>query len=74
MQQGLNFPASNQPGPAKWCSRFGSGLAATEGFIHQEELKRLTFRFSRSSAVQRTYTPQGFFGLLSQDLTLAISL
>lgn len=38
-------------------------------FIRQEELKRLMLRYSRSEAVQRVYAPQGFFGLLMQDLS-----
>lgn len=36
--------------------------------IKQIEEKTLTFRFTRSEAVQRTYAPQGFFGLLTEDL------
>lgn len=37
-------------------------------FIKQIEEKTLTFKFTRSEAVQRTYAPQGFFGLLAEDL------
>lgn len=36
--------------------------------IKQIEEKTLTFKFTRSEAVQRTYAPQGFFGLLAEDL------
>ncbi len=36
--------------------------------IKQIEEKTLTFKFTRSEAVQRTYSPQGFFGLLAEDL------
>jgi len=36
--------------------------------VHQEELKTLTFSYTSSEAVQRTYAPQGFFGLLLKDL------
>jgi hypothetical protein len=37
-------------------------------FIQQEELKTLTLQYSSAEAVQRTYAPQGFFGLLVADL------
>jgi len=37
-------------------------------FVHQEELKVLSFTYNSSEAVQRTYAPQGFFGLLLADL------
>lgn len=37
-------------------------------FVKQEELKTLTFVYNRQDAIQRTYAPQGFFGLLLQDL------
>lgn len=36
--------------------------------IHQEERKRVTVIYDRSEATQRTYAPQGFFGLLAGDL------
>jgi hypothetical protein len=37
-------------------------------FIHQEERKTLTFEYHRAEATQRTYAPQGFFGLMLEDL------
>lgn len=37
-------------------------------FIRQVEDKTLTFKYTRTEAVQRTYAPQGFFGLLTEDL------
>ena len=37
-------------------------------FIRQEELKTLTLSYNRSEAVQRTYAPQAFIGLLVNDL------
>jgi hypothetical protein len=37
-------------------------------FIHQEELRQLTFTYDRTDAVQRTYAPQAFFGDLGADL------
>ncbi|MDD4777176.1 MAG: hypothetical protein PHV53_02690 [Fermentimonas sp.] len=36
--------------------------------IKQIEEKTLTFKFTRAEAVQRTYSPQGFFGLFAEDL------
>ncbi|MGV8989555.1 MAG: hypothetical protein ACOH2H_25380 [Cypionkella sp.] len=39
--------------------------------IRQEERKTLTFQYTRSEATQRTYAPQGFFGLLAGDLDKA---
>jgi hypothetical protein len=37
-------------------------------FVHQEELKTMVFEYHRSDATQRTYAPQGFFGLMLSDL------
>jgi hypothetical protein len=39
--------------------------------VKQEELKTLSFTYDRAEATQRTYAPQGFFGLLVQDLDKA---
>ncbi len=36
-------------------------------FIKQEELKTVTLTYHSTEAVQRTYAPQGFFGLLLGD-------
>lgn len=36
--------------------------------VHQEERKTIKVVYDRSEAVQRTYAPQGFFGLLVADL------
>ena len=38
-------------------------------FVHQEERKTVKLVYDRSEATQRTYAPQGFFGLLVADLT-----
>ena len=50
----------------------GGGAQAVTAFrfrgIKQEERKKLVFRYTRSEAAQRTYAPQGFFGLLAGDL------
>jgi hypothetical protein len=37
-------------------------------FLRQEEQKTMVFEFNRQQAVRRTYAPQGFFGLMLQDL------
>lgn len=37
-------------------------------FVRQEELKKLTYRFSGSQATSRKYYPQGFFSRLLQDV------
>ena len=36
--------------------------------VHQDELKTQTIEYHNTDAVQRTYAPQGFFGLLLADL------
>jgi hypothetical protein len=38
-------------------------------FVKQEELKTLTLQYNVQEATQRTYAPQGFFGLLLADLS-----
>jgi hypothetical protein len=38
-------------------------------FVEVTERKTITLRYNRTEAVQRTYAPQGFFGLLLGDLT-----
>jgi hypothetical protein len=38
-------------------------------FLKQIEDKTISFKFNRAEAVRRTYAPQGFFGLLTQDLS-----
>ena len=40
------------------------GLSLRLKFVHQEEQKTVTFEYNRMDAVQRTYGPQGYFGLL----------
>ncbi len=38
-------------------------------YVKQEELKTLTLQYNVQEATQRTYAPQGFFGLLLADLS-----
>jgi hypothetical protein len=40
------------------------GLGVSFKLDHQEELKTVTYEYNRMDAVQRTYAPQGYFGLL----------
>lgn len=40
------------------------GVALRLKYVQQEELKTLTISYQRQDAVQRTYAPQGFFGLM----------
>ena len=47
---------------------FPAAVALKLKFIKQEELKKVTLQYSSSEATQRTYAPQGFFGLLVSDL------
>ena len=37
-------------------------------FIRKEERKTLTLRYNRTEAVQRTYAPQGFIGLMLGEI------
>jgi hypothetical protein len=46
----------------------GVGIAFKMQKVKQEELKTIRFRYSRSEAVQQSYAPQGFLGLLAKDL------
>jgi len=39
-------------------------------YIHQDEDKEVTLEYHMSEAVQRTYAPQGFIGLLASDLDM----
>jgi hypothetical protein len=43
-------------------SQFGAALKLK--FVHQDELKTVSFEYNRMDAVQRTYAPQGYFALL----------
>src|SRR5262245_39443916 len=59
---------SRPPVPTNQESPGSPAIALIRKFVHQEELKTLTFTYNSSEAVQRTYAPQGFFGLLLKDL------
>ncbi len=71
---GLGFEPAQSPiqrvggaSPSGGASSF-SPIAFKLRFVHQEELKTVTLRYTTSEAAQRTYAPQGFFGLLAADL------
>ncbi len=59
----------DQPGASGSQSMGGSPSVAFKlKFVHQDEQKTMVFEYHRSDAVQRTYAPQGFFGLMLGDL------
>jgi hypothetical protein len=60
-QQGGQTPAKPPAGDA-------ASVAFELKFLHQSERKEATFDFRRSDAVRRSHRPQGFFGLLLEDL------
>ena len=45
----------------------GVSVAFTMRFVKTEELRTRTLRYTRTDAVQESYNPQGFFGLLLGD-------
>jgi hypothetical protein len=51
---------------ASAASPFGVSLQLK--FVHQDEQKVVTYEYNRMDAVQRTYAPQGYFGLLLKDI------
>jgi hypothetical protein len=58
-------PGSTAPPPTQQPQIAGSPVVAFRlKFVHQEEMKTLTFEYNRQDATQRTYAPQGFFDLL----------
>lgn len=46
----------------------GVSLAFKMQIVNQEEDKEVTVRYTRTEAVQQSYNPQGFIGLLTQDI------
>jgi len=47
-------------------SPFGAGLRLK--YVNQDELKTVEVEFNAMSAVQRSYSPQGYFGLMLQGI------
>ncbi len=58
------------PGTASAASSAASpfSVALRLKFVSQDEQKTVTYDYDQMSAVQRTYSPQGFFGLLLQGI------
>jgi hypothetical protein len=65
---GAQLPAA-AAGAASAASPFGVALRLR--FVHQDEQKTVTYEYSRMDAVQRTYAPQGYFGLLLNNVDRA---
>lgn len=65
---GLRVPVSNTPNSSN-ISLDSAVVSFKLKYIRQIEDKTITLRYSRTQAVQRTYAPQGFFGLFAQDLS-----
>lgn len=57
-----------QPTPPAATVGLNPAISLKIKFIRQEELKTVTLEYHSSEASQRTYAPQGFFGLLLSDL------
>ena len=66
----LTNPLKSLPGTASAASSAASpySVALRLKFVSQDEQKTVTYDFNQMSAVQRTYSPQGYFGLLLQGI------
>lgn len=64
--------ATPTPTPTPTPAPAGGGTPALVSFrlkfVHQEERKTLTLEYNRKKAVKRTHAPQGFIGLLLNEL------
>jgi hypothetical protein len=67
---GSGTPFKALPGTAAAASQAASpfGASLKLKFVSQDELKTVEYEFNQMSAVQRTYSPQGYFGLLLQGI------
>ena len=63
-------PIANAAGTAAGASSAASpfGIALRLKYVQQDELKTVEIEFNQMSAVQRTYAPQGYFGLMLQGI------
>jgi hypothetical protein len=63
-------PAAQAAGTAAAASSAASpfGVALRLKYVSQDELKTVEYEYNQMNAVQRTYSPQGYFGLLLQNL------
>jgi len=66
----LTNPLKSLPGTASAASSAASpySVALRLKFVSQDEQKTVTYEFNQMSAVQRTYSPQGYFGLMLQGI------
>jgi hypothetical protein len=74
--QGLQFNPASPANALAPLANMGATSAMPQvsfrlKYINQDELKTLTLEYHRSEATQRTYAPQGFFGLLAGDLDMS---
>jgi hypothetical protein len=63
-------PLASLPGTASAASSAASpfGASLRLKYVSQDELKTVEYEFNQMSAVQRTYAPQGYFGLMLQGV------
>jgi hypothetical protein len=63
-------PAAGLPAAAAGAASAASpfGIALKLKYVQQDEQKTVTYEYNRQDAVQRTYAPQGFFGLMLADI------
>jgi hypothetical protein len=68
--QAASKALANAPGTAAAASSAASpfGISLKLKYVHQDELKTVEFEFNQMNAVQRVYSPQGYFGLLLQGI------
>ncbi len=68
--QGKTNPLSGLPGTASGASAAASpfGASLKLKFVSQDEQKTVEYEYNQMTAVQRTYAPQGYFGLLLQSV------
>jgi hypothetical protein len=59
-------PGANPANTATGAAPFGAALRLR--YVQQNELKTIAVEYNRQDAVQRTYAPQGYFGVLLSSL------
>lgn len=66
----ITNPLAKAAGTAAAASSAASpfGVSLRLKFVQQDELKTVEYEFNQMNAVQRTYSPQGYFGLLLQGI------
>ncbi len=61
--------AGTAAGASSAASPFGVALRLK--FVEQDELKTVEYEYNQMNAVQRTYSPQGYFGLMLSNIDLS---